>query len=214
MSIRKYPRTFHLPTSKTLSADDKRVAPETLEYLQSGIELISTEKLDGSNFNLTRNRAFARSVDGTNHPWDAYARRIWTRIRWDLPENIRLSGESLQGRRSVDYDDLPSPFMLFAVWEDDRLLSWDEMTEWAELLNLHTVPLLYRGTDFNEATAAWEKNHDEDTSEGFVIRDAGSFHYDDFQTHVAKWVRENHVRTDDSFRRRNDFALNTFQSLE
>jgi len=213
MSLKKFPRTGHLPSSRSKSSDDKTVTPETLAYLNSGIELCTTEKLDGSNYNMTCERAYARSIDGTNHPWDAYARRIWSRVRWDLPENIRLSGESLQGRRSVSYDNLASPFMLFAVWEDDRLLSWDEMTEWAELLELKTVPLLYRGTSFKEATTVWETAHNEESSEGFVVRDAGSFAYDEYGTHVAKWVRENHVRTDDSFRRRDDFSENQFSNL-
>lgn len=210
MSTRKYPRTPHLPTSLSATSDDKWIAPDALAYLQSGIELCVTEKMDGSNYNIVRDRAYARSIDGTNHAWDSPAKAIWARIRWDLPENIRLSGESLYGRRSVSYDGLPGPFMLFAVWEDDTLLSWDAMTEWAELFEIPLVPLLYRGTDFKEATSAWGKARNDEVSEGFVVRDSGSFQYDEYSTHCAKWVRERHVRTDDSWRHRNDFAVNTF----
>jgi hypothetical protein len=213
MNIKKFPRTPHHPSSKTKTSDDRIASAETIAYLSSGIELIVTEKMDGSNYNMTRERAYARSIDGTNHAWDAHARRIWSNIRWDIPENIRLSGESLQGRRSVDYDNLPSPFMLFAVWKDDTLLSWDEMQEWAELLELTTVPLLYRGTNFDAAMSAWKSTHNEEVSEGFVIRDAGQIPYDEYGTHVVKWVRSNHVRTNDSFRHRNDFAQNTFIAL-
>ena len=210
MSMRKYPRTPHLPTSMSATSDDKWIAADALAYLQSGIELCVTEKMDGSNYNIVRDRAYARSIDGTNHAWDTPAKTLWSNIRWDLPENIRLSGESMYGRRSVGYENLPGPFILFAVWEDDTLLSWDDMLEWAELFNIPTVPLLYRGTDFTKAVTAWSETKDDTTSEGFVVRDAGSFQYDEYASHAAKWVRANHVRTEASWRHRDDFAVNTF----
>jgi len=33
--------------------------------------------------------------------------------------------------------------------------------------------------------------------EGYVVRRAASFAYEDFQTSVAKWVRPNHIQTDE-----------------
>jgi len=210
--LKKFPRTPHLPTSRSATSDDKWIAEEGLRNLQSGAELIVTEKMDGSNYNMTRERAYARSIDGTNHPWDMPARVLWEAVRWNLPENIRLSGESLYGRRSVAYDGLAAPFLLFAVWSGDTLLSWDDTLEWAELLDLHTVPQLYRGHSFAEAMSAWEKKGNrEESSEGFVIREAGEFPYEDYGLHVAKWVRENHVRTEASWRHRDDFARNSFE---
>lgn len=210
---RKFPRTPHLSNSESLSSDDKKASKETLEYLASGIELCVSEKLDGSNYNFSKDRAYARSLDGTSHAWDTPAKAIWANIRHDLPEGFRFSGESLYGRRSVAYENLPSPFMLFGVWNAENvLLSWDEMAEWAELFDLSMVPLLYRGTDFKAANEAWGKILNSDISEGYVIRDAGQIPYDEYGTHVAKYVRKNHVRTSDDFRRRNDFALNTFRS--
>jgi hypothetical protein len=40
---------------------------------------------------------------------------------------------------------LPSYFLLFSIWEENKCLSWDETLEWAEFLGIPTVPILYRG---------------------------------------------------------------------
>jgi hypothetical protein len=37
---------------------------------------------------------------------------------------------------------------------------------------------------------------DGDEHEGYVVRDSGCFSYDEFEYHVAKWVRPHHVQTD------------------
>jgi len=211
-AIQRYPRTPHLPFSPGMTSDDKKASPATIALLQSGIELIVTEKMDGSNYNMTRDRAYARSLDGTSHLWDTPAKALWASLRYDIPSGYRLSGESLYGRRSVSYDDLPGPFMLFSIWDEtNTMLSWDEMAEWGELLGLPIVPLLYRGTNYKEATNIWAKTTNEEISEGFVVRDAGRIPYKDFGKHVAKYVRANHVRTSDDFRRRDDFAINGFK---
>jgi len=208
---RKFPRTPHFSWSEGASSDDKWCSPETLAYLSSGIEVVVTEKMDGSNYNMTRDRAYARSIDGTSHAWDTPAKAIWANIRYDIPEGYRLSGESLYGRRSVSYENLPGPFILFSIWDADNvMLSWDEMVEWAELFGLPVAPLLYRGNDFKAAIAAWGKVKNDEISEGYVLRDAGRIPYEEYGNHVAKRVRANHVRTDDSWRHRNDFAVNTF----
>lgn len=209
--LKKFPRTPHLPSSCSATSDDKWLSKEGLANLQSGVELIVTEKMDGSNYNMTRERAYARSVDGVGHPWDKPARRLWEQVRWDIPEDIRLSGESLYGRRSVAYEGLSAPFLLFGVWEGDTLLSWDDMSEWAELLGLQMVPLIYRGHSFDEAISAWSaRGYVDDSSEGFVVREAGAIAYDEYGLHVGKWVRANHVRTEDTWRHRDDFAVNSF----
>lgn len=208
----KYPRTFHLPSSLGATSDDKYISKETLKFLSSGIELVVTEKLDGGNFTMTRNHAFARSTDGTSQLWDNPAKALWASIRQDIPENWRVSGESLYAQRSVAYSDLPGWFVVFGVWDGSKALSWQEVTQWAELLGLPLAPVLYQGSDFKAATSAWSKDHDEETSEGYVVRNAGSFNREDFSKNVAKWVRADHVRTSASWRQRDDFKRNTISS--
>ena len=83
---------------------------------------------------------------------------------------------------------------MFSIWnEKNECLSWDETEEWCNLLGLTLVPVLWRGT-FDEN---FLRNYKLDTEkhEGYVIRLADSFNFEDFDTSVAKWVRENHVQT-------------------
>lgn len=207
---KKYPRTSHWKGSLGMTSDDKMGSTEAHAYLQSGIELIVTEKLDGSNYTIGREFSYGRSVDATTNLWDAPMRKLWSELRWDIPANMRISGENMYARKAISYDDMPSVFMVFGIWQDDVLLPWDEATEWCELLGLSMVPVLYRGTDFTEATKVWGRSHDRETSEGFVIRDAGSIAYDDFPWKVLKYVRANHVTQNAAWRGRDDFPLNTF----
>lgn len=205
----KYPRTPHLPFSPGATSDDKHITQETLAYLQSGIELITTEKMDGGNYSFTRSGSFARSLDSGTHSWDTKAKALWAKIRWDIPEGWRISGESLHARRSVGYENLDDIYLVFGIWDEtNTLLDWDSMVEYAELLGLSTVPVLYRGTDFKQAVTAWEKVKDTQSSEGFVVRSAGRIAYDKFGKNFAKWVRPNHVTTSASWRGRDDWAVN------
>lgn len=205
----KYPRTPHLPSSPGATSDDKHITAETLAYLSSGIELVVSEKLDGGNYTMTRSSSFARSLDSGTHSWDTKAKAMWARIRWDIPEGWRISGESLHARRSVGYDNLEDIYLVFGIWDEtNTLLDWDSMVEYCELLGLKTVPLLYRGSDFKQAVTVWQSQKDESCSEGFVVRSAGRIAYGDFSSSFAKWVRANHVTTDASWRGRDDWAVN------
>lgn len=207
----KYPRTPHLPTSLGSTSDDKHATKEALAHLGSGIELVCTEKLDGGNLTMSRDHFHARSLDSGTQPWDVPAKALWAAVRHDIPEGWRVSGESMYARRSVAYDSLDGVFIVFGIWnQHNRLLSWVQMEEWCELLGLPHVPLLYRGTDFAAAQSAWGKLKDDTVSEGFVVRNAGEFAYEDFGFNVAKWVRANHVRTSADWRHRDDFVVNGF----
>lgn len=208
--LMKYPRTPHLLNSPGATSDDKWVSPEGLNILRSS-PLVVTEKMDGSNYTMTRNYSYGRSVDARANHWDSRVKQIWSSIHHDIPEGWRLSGENMYARKSVAYDDLPGVFLLFAVWNDENeMLSWDETVEWGELLGLPVPQVLYRGNSFDEAVTAWSKNFTEETSEGFVVRNSETFRGDDFKLNVAKYVRANHVRTSDDWRHRDDYQLNTF----
>jgi len=209
--LRKYPRTPHIPGSPGMTDDDKLVSPETLAFLQSGVELVVTEKMDGGNITMYRDDFHGRSLDSGTHPWDTRTRAVWASIRHLIPEGWRISGESLQARRSVAYDNLPGVYMMFGVWdENNNLLSWDDTVHVSEMLGLPHVPVLYQGTSYNEAVNIWGQLREEETSEGFVVRNAGSFPYSEFSQNIAKWVRAGHVRTRADWRHRDDFQENTF----
>ena len=205
----KYPRTPHFPFSPGATSDDKYASAETIAHLSSGIELVTSEKMDDGCYTITRSGSYARSLDSGTHSWDTKAKARWAEIRWDIPEGWRISGESLQARRSVGYDDLEDYFLVFGIWDDtNTLLDWDATVEYAELLGLKTVPVLYRGTEYKEAISAWGKVKDATVSEGFVVRSAGRIAYDDFAGNFAKWVRAGHVTTEASWRHRDDWAEN------
>ena len=209
--IMKYPRTPHLPFSPGATSDDKWISQKSLESLKTSSDLLVTEKMDGGNITFYRDYFHGRSIDSGVHAWEKRTASLWGQVRYEIPDKWRISGESMYARRSVSYEDLPGVFMVFGIWDEtNTLLSWDDTQEWADLLGLPVVPVLYRGNDYEDAISAWKSMKNDQESEGFVLRDAGRIHYDDFENKVAKYVRKNHVRTRSDWRHRDDFELNTF----
>lgn len=189
----KYPRTYHLPFSPGGTSDDKRLSSDS-HFL--GKEIIITEKRDGENTTMSRDYIHARSLDSVDHPSRHWIKGLWSSIRFDIPENWRICGENLFAKHSIHYSNLTSYFEVFSIWDENNwCLSFDETKEWCQLLGLIHVPVLWQGT-FDEE---FIKNYKVDTErqEGYVIRLAGRFDFDDFGKSVAKWVRKAHVQTDE-----------------
>ena len=85
-------------------------------------------------------------------------------------------------------------FEVFSIWNDENIcLSWNDTEDWCKLLGLTTVPVLYRGIFDEKFLRNYKINTDK--QEGYVIRLADSFNFDDFDTSIAKWVRKGHVQT-------------------
>jgi hypothetical protein len=188
----KYPRTPHLPWSPGATNDDVYLAYTSVF---EGREVVVTLKMDGENTTMYRDHIHARSLDSGHHPSRAWVKGLHGAIAHSIPEGWRFCGENLFAEHSIRYEALPSYFMLFSVWdEQNRCLSWNETEEWAALLDLTTVPVLYRGR-WNEATVR-AIPLDPTTHEGYVVRTTDGFAYPDFGRHVAKWVRPAHVQTD------------------
>lgn len=190
----KYPRTIHLPWSQGRSREDIGLADTGIF---EGREVVVTEKMDGENTTLTRERVYARSIDGLAHPSQAWVRALHGTVGWEIPDGWRFCGENLYAEHSIHYQDLPSFFLLFNVWTDRNIcLCWDETKTWAELLGLDLVPVLYRGIwDETMIRDLWNGEN-----EGYVVRLADELHYKDFRQSVAKFVRPNHVTTDRHWR--------------
>lgn len=189
----KYPRTRHLPWSPGASNDDL-IAQGTEPFV--GRRVIVSEKMDGENTTLYRDHIHARSVDSRHHPSRDWVKALHGRVAFQIPEGWRLCGENLYAVHSVPYETLPSYFMLFSIWdESNRCVGWDETLEWAELLGVRTVPVLYDGV----FDPAWFDGFDCDTDvcEGYVVRLAEGFRFEEFGNSVAKWVRKDHVQTDE-----------------
>jgi len=64
------------------------------------------------------------------------------------------------------------------------------MLEWAELIGLETVPVVYEGIwDEKKIRALISiKEHNGDPVEGYVVRIRDGFSYGEFKTSIAKYV--------------------------
>lgn len=184
----KYPRTYHLPWSPGLGKDDRVM--ESLDAFENRI-VVATEKRDGECTTMYRDHIHARAVDSGNHPSRDRVKALWGQVAHDIPEGWRLCGENLYAKHSIAYSDLRSYFELFSIWDGLRCLSWDETREWAGLLGLALVPVLYVAT-WDESTI---KALHRPGTEGYVVRIADSFGYGDFRKCVGKYVRKDHVQT-------------------
>ncbi len=190
----KYPRSPHLPWSEGGTSDDAYLF-DTEHFV--GKEIVITEKMDGENTTMYRDGIHARSVDGRHHPSRDWVKALHGSICREIPVGWRLCGENLYARHSIAYEELDSYFHLFSIWnENNESLPWLEVREWAEILGLETVPQLYSGVWNEKIAREITAGLDTATQEGYVVRLAGRFHYNEFGKSLAKWVRKGHVQTD------------------
>ena len=207
-NVMKYPRTYHLPWSPGATSDDKILKPGWFDNYK-GEEIVITAKLDGENIHMTNNDCYARS-DGapTRSPW---SRNIWDtkdglywQIRQYIGENETIFGENLYGEHSIHYDKLTSYFHLFAANNGNYWYSWDDVKMFADMMNIPHVPELWRGIiNFEDQLKELVEKYVAEPEvfgserEGVVIRRTDSFPIEDFSKYVCKWVRPNHVQTDE-----------------
>lgn len=189
----KYPKTFHLPESKTTTSDDKIL--KSMDHF-IGKSIVITEKRDGENTTIAKDYYHARSIDSKDHISRRFVKRCWGEMRHNIPDKMRICGENLFATHSIPYNNLKSYFEVFSIWNETHCLSWAETIEYCELLNLITVPVLYEGIYDENVIMFLIDTLNVDTQEGFVVRLSDGFEYNDFSKSIAKYVRENHVVTD------------------
>lgn len=193
----KYKKTFHVEWSPGLQNDD-RVQKDLSNFKNK--RLIVSEKMDGEGTTMSSEYIHARSVDSIDHPSRHWVKGLWGRIKHEIPKNWRICVENVYATHSLKYrksngNALDSYCFVF-IWNDKNMcLSYDETLEYCYLLGLLHAPILYDGVADLESLKAIKI--DTEKQEGYVIRLADSFHYDDFQTSVVKWVRGGHVQTDE-----------------
>lgn len=194
MSYYKYPRTPHLPWSKSRTADD--IDLKNVQQLFHNKNVIVTEKMDGENTTLYPDHYHARSIDSKYHPSRSYVKQLHGHIQHLIPEGYRICGENMFAKHSILYNNLESYFYVFAIFDDNNIcLSFEDTKKMCDELGLVMVPILYDGLfDINKIKAI---NINSDISEGYVMRNKESFSYESFANNVAKFVRKNHVQTDD-----------------
>ncbi|GBG25719.1 Pectin acetylesterase 3 [Hondaea fermentalgiana] len=214
METQKYPSTPHLPFSPSVHSDDS-LLPSSEAFC--GKRIIITEKLDGGNCCLAPNSlVYARTHAKEATHWSFGAvKELYGRLQAQYPDLIgessryagaELYGECMAAVHSIEYDQLTSPFYLFAVRLHNLWLAWDEVRALAEALEIPTVPVVFDGKMANEeqlrtlleAEAALPSRVASDvTGEGFVVRVAGAFATDEktFEQSIAKYVRAGHIQT-------------------
>lgn len=201
----KYPRTPHLPWSLGASSDDK-VLPSVSHF--EGRQVIVTEKMDGENTTMYRDHIHSRSLDSKGGEDRAWVKQFWASIRGGIPEGWRICGENLWACHSIPYSNLHSYFYGFSIWGPDNFaLSWGDTLDYFSMSGIQPVSVLWEG-EWNEAAiCSICDDLNPNQTEGYVVRLADSFHYDNFSTSVAKFVRKGHVQTDKHWRSQ-QFASN------
>lgn len=211
----KYPRTMNLPFSGSNSSDD--VWLKNCSNF-SGKKVVVTQKLDGENTNMYSNHFHARSIDGTHGVGRSWVKALHGQICHEISPHWKIAGENVYAAHSIWYWDLPTYFFVFGIFDiiagEDWCLHWDDVETICEVLGLQTAPMIYRGIYDQEAIDEAFKSHRPFRSfdtpkdhipvekpnptnlEGYVIRLAESFPTSEFPTSVAKWVRPNHIQTD------------------
>ena len=209
----KYPRTYHVPFSPGATRDDKKLKDGWFEYYR-GKEIVLTEKLDGENSCLCKKGVFARShAAETRSPWSINLwgdNGIYWKINRYIDNDLYVFGENLYGIHSIEYNRLKDYFHMFAGYSEnaDEWWSWDDVNLMGEIFGLPVVPELWRGKiqTEDELRKLIDKFMGEPSTygtekEGIVIRLTDEFKSEDFTNYVCKYVRANHVQTDEHWTR-------------
>lgn len=200
----KYPKTNFLPFSPT---SDARHMADINPLL--GIPLVVTVKMDGNNVMLDSEKVAARNGDTASLPTFDYLKAIHAGLRHNIRPGIRIFGEWLYGRLTIPYEGdlaLDGYLQVFSIFDVEyrTFLGWDEVCEVAADMGVRTTPVLSKAqyvepwrllTELSAMAAkATDAGH-----EGIVVRSALPFHYGQFGSMVAKYVREGHKQDDDTF---------------
>jgi hypothetical protein len=190
----KYNRTYHLEWSPGLQNDDRRQI--NYEEFKKYGDIVATIKMDGENSNLYPDYTHARSINSNNHPSRDYVKGIWGNIKYRIPDGWRICGENIYAKHSIYYDNLESYFQAFSIWDENNMcLDYDTTLDLCKEFGIVHVKEIYRGKYDEDILKSLIDLPEMEGQEGYVIRTCGSFHYDDFNDNVAKYVRKNHVQT-------------------
>lgn len=190
----KYPKTLHLPWSESLSEGDSYFDVSSF----SNKQVVVTLKLDGESTTCYSDYIHARSLEpisGEEYSWiKSYHSKL------EIPEGLRLCGENLTYKHSIEYQNLKSYFYLYSIWSDTELhgnycFSWELTCDYAKRLRIPVVPTIYVGKYDKNLIHNTYLNYQSNLGdkEGYVVRTTNGYKYESPQ--IAKYVRANHVQT-------------------
>lgn len=190
----KYPRTFHVPWSPGKTDSSDKTLNDITHFKSRGI--VVTEKMDGENTTIYHDGyCHARSIDSGSHPSRDIIKKIAGEIGHRIPTGWRLCGENLFAKHSIHYKELPAYFLIFNIWNDENTcLSWKETVKFCKFFNMKHVPVLFHGMWNRYELNKIEEVISTSNSEGYVIRYASHFKYENFTKSTAKWVKKDHVQ--------------------
>jgi len=194
----KYPRTWHLPWSPGIT-DDDRVIPSCDCF--AGKKVVVTVKMDGENTSMYNDYIHARSLADKKHWSKSWVKNFHAKIANQISDDMRLIVENMYAKHSIKYTLLQSYVYGISIWQGLTCLSWADTEVLFDVLDIPRVPVLYEGIWDEDKIRRFKQpekeNQPGDEMEGYVVRIVDSFHYKDFRRSVAKYVRKNHVKTDD-----------------
>lgn len=197
MNHYKYPRTFHFDYSPNVQNDDRM--HQNIDFLKDQ-KIIGSIKMDGECTSMYPDYIHARSIDSKHHESRSVVKQIHASIKHMIPGGWRICGENLFAKHSIHYKNLKSYFQVFSVWDQYNIaLNWNDTKSFCNDLNLETVPVFYEGIFSKQHISMLFKAYEDfstDPVEGYVVRLACEFHYNDFTSSTAKYVKKNHVKSD------------------
>lgn len=160
-------------------------------------EVVVSYKMDGENTTIYSDGSYhARSLDSTHRDYHSWLLSFIPKFSYLIPEGYRICGEYLYAKHSIEYESLPSYFEVFSVWDGETCLSWKDTEKICKTFGLYHVPIIYIGPYDTNKIIKMAHAAVGEGQEGIVVRNAGSFEYNDFDNNIAKFVRANHVQTD------------------
>jgi hypothetical protein len=198
----KYPRTFHLPWSPGGTKDDKKM--KSVDSLLNR-EIIISEKLDGSNSCFETSGVFARSHgQAPKHASFDLLKQKYYNLQNFIKPDEQIFLENCFAVHSITYEELSDFCFVLNIREKNLWLSQEQVEQRARELNLKSAPVLFKGTIKSSLELEKLTSHLSSLPsiyggerEGVVVRVSDSFLDKDFSHCVAKWVRKDHVQTDE-----------------
>lgn len=184
----KFPRTPHMAGSKGTSDDIFKKEQAKIQGL-----CIATEKLDGSNITFDQEKFITRSGDTYKANWTAPLYVISNLIKDKIPEGVKLYGEFMQYTKSVYYENLPAPWVMFGAEKNGLMLSYYEAKKLAETIGLPFVDEFSKVGTYEEVVEEAKSKLVPGKHEGFVVRSIEAFPIQEYNKYVFKFVEPNFV---------------------